>query len=421
MRSIKTTRRMTVTAALLVLACCGGSGTSSYPTPSTCGDWPSQVIPAGLVANSAIASILALDECTVVAVGYDRSDQTGYGDGNSRAFVQKIALDAAGTPSVRWDYLLDTGGTDEFRLVRQVDGKIRVVGNSDGTVASSTNAGKAGVVMAELSPDGNVLSLSQFGTVKPNLPVADLTLANGSEVLVGYDDPYVLGSAVIDFEDPWLAGIGASASGFTLNWIENAGTPESDFYTAAVSQGDAVILARTVTGGTGQGIHLTKRQGTESADPSWETRLTPSPFDVIAGLHLLADDTLLVFGTTYNLLGDTALGSGDFFLARIDSGTGQVYAVDQFGSANNDWAKRLVVTEEALYALGEEEVGQGIWRGRVVKLSPEGVPLETKDVAPGANTYLTDAAPVKGGLLVSGFYRSLAADYQGFLQFIPGF
>jgi hypothetical protein len=263
--------------------------------------------------------------------------------------------------------------------------------------------------------------VSQFGTVKPNLPVTALELTNGSQILVGYDDIYVPTNFAETFEDPWIAGISSTSAGNALDWLENADTPEQDLNTAALSQGEAVILAETVFSGPAAGIVLTKRPGTQGGQPLWTTTLTASPFDVIAGIHLKSDGTLLVFGTTYTSFGGPGLGSGDYFLAWVDSQTGALREVVKFGSANTDWAKKLVVTDQAIYAIGEQEMSQDIWRGQAIKLSLAGEVLESRFIELGVNRYLTDAAVLSGGLMISGYYRNLNPEYQGFMQFLSGF
>src|SRR5690606_35622200 len=113
------------------------------------------------------------------------------------------------------------------------------------------------------------------------------------------------------WEDPWIASVIEHETGFSVNWWQNADTDQQDIYSAAVSVGSYLLLARTTFSGPLAGVSI------EALDSGgaviWRRQLSQSAHDHISDLALDGEDGLLAFGTTYLQLGDETFGGGDYF------------------------------------------------------------------------------------------------------------
>jgi len=401
--------------ALGIMGCGGGGGSSPDPGTS-CGSWPALIVPTDLVGNSMIRSVATLDACNLLISGYDRSNLASDVGGDTRGFIQQVSLDVNGNVGVGWRYWLDTSGSDQVRDAIIDDGKIRFLGETTGSIPGSVNAGKADVLLGNLDMGGTLLSLAQMGTDRPNIPLSLLPQGNGGFLLVGYDDVFVPTNYVEALEDPWVAELSETPDGYLLNAWENANTAEGDFFTAAVSQGDAAILAKNSNGGVNSGISVTKRSSAGAG--LWTLMLTSSPYDVVADLHLVNDEKLLVFGTTYTALGGTQLGGGDYFLAEVNPLQGELISVVQFGSSGTDWAKRLLVSGQDVYILGEQAQASGRWSAQVMKLSLLGGPMSSQLFEPGTDSFASDADLIGSGVMMTGYYRDNTGVYRGFMGYV---
>jgi len=113
----------------------------------------------------------------------------------------------------------------------------------------------------------------------------------------------------------------------------------------------------------------------------WTARYTTSALDSIRAMHAMADGTLWIAGNVFgSFQGRTSLGQQDVFVARIAADDGRVLEGWQFGSSAPDGLADLQVDRDGnVYLLGETQgnvqtgaANAGATDLYILKLSPNG-------------------------------------------------
>ncbi len=421
-RGGKQARRCLYFSALLIGAAlataCGGGGGGGGGNDGIvdgCGSWPELTVVGSGAGHSAISALVVLDDCNVVVAGYEGSTLAGQVDGDSHGFVRRLTLSRSGVET-RWEHLVDTAGSDAILTLERDGDQLLFTGFVSGTLAGQTSQGKKDIVIGSLGLDGRTNSLAQLGNARPNVPLRRLVLPSGEQLLVGNDEVHVPTNFVERWEDPWVAGITGQDSGFVLDWIVNADTEVGDIYGAALAYDYTALLGLNVGGGSNAGIHLQARTATGAL--YWSQQISPMPYDAISDMALDANGRLLVLGTTYLTLGESALGGGDYFLLQADPATGQLLRIDQFGSGRLDWARKLLVDGNRRIVLGDESDGASPWSLAIRVLAADGSETGRLERTFGQSSQVQGAALARGGVFVTGNHQPASGPERGYLAFL---
>ncbi|MFV8818426.1 hypothetical protein [Haliea sp. E17] len=400
----------------LAAGCGGGSGgDGDGGIVDGCGSWPELTVVGSGTGHSAVSALVVLDDCNVVIAGYEGSTRAGQVEGDSHGFVRRLTLSSSGV-QVRWERLVDTSGSDAILTLERDGEQLLFTGFVSGTLEGQTSQGKKDVVIGSLDLEGRTNSLSQLGNARPNVPLRRLVLPSGEQLLVGNDEVYVPTNFVERWEDPWIAGITEQASGFVMDWIANANTDTGDIYGAALAYDYTALLGLNVGGGGNAGIHLQARTATGAL--YWSQPISPMPYDAISDMALDANGNLLVLGTTYLTLGESALGGGDYFLLQADPATGQLQRIDQFGTGRLDWARRLLVDGNRRIVLGDESDGAWPWSLAIRVLAADGSETARMERTFGQSSQVQGAALAPGGIFVTGNHQPQTGPERGYVAFL---
>lgn len=275
--------------------------------------------------------------------------------GNAVGFVEKRSSDGA----LLWRRIFDTAGIDLIETVAldPLRNGIVVAGRTSGAFAGFTNAGQMDLFVATLDMQGNVTSLGQFGDDRPQHPIGVTVLPDGDVIVAGYDDTFVVGTGVIDWENGFVARFHIDpTNNMNTIWWSRSPLPASDLVLAVVGlqdgTGDIVIATNTaMSAQQGGGAHVKRITGQGSL--VWSNSVSTSTFDYVFTLAISATGKLYAAGATINSLFSTSLGDSDSFLLEIDSDTGATVWSKQFGSLNADGINSLAVDSIGrLYVLG---------------------------------------------------------------------
>jgi len=274
--------------------------------------------------------------------------------GDAKGFVEKRGPDGARL----WRREFDTRSTDLVEaLAIDASGRVAVAGRTDGTFPGMVNGGQFDLFVALLDAGGNLLSLTQTGNERPQHPAAVTLADNGDIVVVGYDDEFVVGTAVIAWQNGFVGRfhVGPDNSIDFVSWSASDTSP-ADLVTsvARAMDGSGDVFIGTVVSTTparGGGIRV-RRVGAQN-NVVWSTTLSTLSLDYIAALVVAPSGRLYAAGTTIGPVFGPALGNSDGFVAELDPASGAPLNSIQIGSVGGDWIFSLATVGRGdLYALG---------------------------------------------------------------------
>lgn len=291
--------------------------------------------------------------------------------GNSRGFVELRRADG----SLAWRHIVDTAGIDTVEaLAYTPEGLIAVTGRTSGALPGFSNAGQLDVFIMLLSPDGERLSTLQVGDARPQRPTDLVSLASGELVVVGYDDNYVEGGALIDWENGILLRIAQDANQQLrlVHWLRSR-LPEPDriYSVAAAEQGSADVLIashRNTSARLGGGAYV-QRIGA-GGDQVWQRVLGAHPADALTRLQSDSAGRVFAAGSFLSALGGAGSGSSEAVLLRLAPDNGDTIWARRIGYLDPDWLSSLAIDGEGdLHVAGIatpiEDVDQEIQRSYV--------------------------------------------------------
>jgi hypothetical protein len=333
--------------------------------------------------------------------------------GDSIGFLRKI--DASGL--LVWERVFGTAGTDLVdALALTASGKIIVAGRTTGAFPGWTNGGQVDLFVAELSGEGDLVGFGQFGDEKPQHPVAIAVQADAAFVVAGYDDIYVVGNAVHDWTDGFLASFAVDGTGaiHDTGWTqENSiiGDEVTGVAKAPDNTGD-LFVARNRNTQPAQGGGISVDRVSPDGVVVWHASISTLSMDFIAGIVVSQSGRLYVAGTTFANLYGPSLGNSDGFVAALDPVTGLNVWGRQIGSPQADWISNMTIDADGNLVLAGSSPGT-IQPGHVssgddpfvLMLTPEGQALGAWQGQPGApndGTYAAAAMPCANVIAFAG-------------------
>lgn len=308
----------------------------------------------GGAQHDALRAALALpDGGWLLAGQLDRGSEDDPLHGGSAGFVQRH--DRMGR--LLWRTRFDTAGADSVEaLAIDAQSRIVVAGHTTGSFPGWQSSGGSDAFVARLDGAGEPLDLLQFGDARDQRPRAIDAFPDGGIAVGGYDDLELAGSAVIDWENGFVAVVSeAPAGGLRLaSWLRS-NAPPSDFVLAvAAAQGGSgdLLLASTMPAsrvlGGGIQIYRVGQDGSER----WGRQLSDHGFDAATRLLTAPDGSVLLAGVTVSPLGGPASGDSDPVLVALDPASGETRWARRMPLGDGTWVSDLALINGELVLSG---------------------------------------------------------------------
>ena len=247
-----------------------------------------------------------------------------------------------------WRTAFDTAGADSVEaLALDAQSRIVVAGHTTGRFPGARHAGGSDAFVARLDPQGSVLDLLQFGDARDQRVRAVDTLPDGAVVVGGYDDLLLAGSAVIDWENGFVAVVGdAAAGGLQLGSWLRSGAPPSDFVLAVAGAGDGSgdLLRATTTPAPrvlGGGIRVDRVA--QDGSQRWTRQLSDHGFDAATRMMTAPDGSLLLAAAAVSPLGGAGSGHSDPVLLALDPASGDTRWARRIPLGDGAWVSDLAL------------------------------------------------------------------------------
>jgi hypothetical protein len=377
--------------------------------PSKCALWSD--VQSGSPLDDEVLAIAAADDVVYVA-GYAEG-HLGISNiqpaGDSHGFVR--AHDNGGR--VLWERRIDTGDTDVIEALTVADGMVFAAGRTRGSLPGATSAGQFDAFVAMFDRDGRPIDAVQLGEVGPEHPRQIVADPDDGLLLAGYTDIYVAGSAVVEWEDPFVARVkrsGLAGTTLSLDWWWRARTGAADVaegIAAGAGGPDFFVVGTNITG-IERSAWARRRDRSGGGWSPWARRLTTAPGDAMVAARMSPDGHLVVSGYTSAEL-ERASGWSDAFVAKLERDTGETLWVRQLGSAEIDEARALAVGDDGtIYVAGDTygPLGGPARGGRdlfVGEVQPDGRWIATWQGGSSADDHVrATAIDSCGQLLVAG-------------------
>lgn len=359
----KAARTAVATAALSLLAACGGGGEASPPDTAppalACLALPAEVSwHADTTHSSEWKDVLVDGRNRLWLAGYERGrlgESTVDPGGDARAVVQLRS--ATGETVFDSATRLDSPGADVAEaLALDAAGRVAVAGRTTGVLAGGPNRGQFDLFVARLDGTAPAAAwqLVQAGDERPQRPRRIASLDASTLVVAGLDDDYVPTNHVADWSDTTAARIDIGSNGtLAAGWQHRSGSVEPDVGSALAVQQGHVFVGGAVLSGAQRGMFVRKLSA--SGQPLWTARYTAVPMDHVAALVALPDGSLLMAGTVSgSFRGGVHQGQQDVVVARISATDGALLWSAQFGSAGSEWLTDAKVDAQGrLWLYGE--------------------------------------------------------------------
>jgi len=289
---------------------------------------------------------VALDtQENVIVAGYTSGDLDGQHTGNDGNDPFVVKLDSDG--EILWTLQFGDGAEADraYALAVGADDMIYVAGYTRG-VLTGENAGDKDIFIAQVSPDGEIGWLEQFGGAGEDkglsLAVDDVAVYLSGVAGVGT----ALGDPVGDL-DAYVAAF--SHDGETL-WINQFGSDGWDEANGIAARDGMVYVTGFVSGGFGDDVLHGERDlflaaFDQSGTLVWSDQVGTPFTDKGADVQIADDGSIVVAGYTNGSLAGSA-GEYDILLLRY-SPTGEQLDLRQIGTSGSDGADEYA--EENLF------------------------------------------------------------------------
>jgi len=309
--------------------------------------------------------------------------------GDSHAVVQLLSPD--GRVLWSSDRRLDTSGTDVAdALALTPQGRVVVAGRTTGSMTGAPNAGQFDtfVAWADQPESGGDWRIFQTGSRAPQHPQRVAVGSDGQWHVAGYDDDHVPTNYVEAWTDPFAMRLAPAATGNTLDlrWHRQFATPEPDLVEGlAVAPDSRSSFVSGQATGVSRGAFIRKYDADGQA--LWTARYTSNALDSIRTMHAMSDGTIWIAGDVFgSFQGRMPIGQQDVFVARIAADSGRVLMGWQFGSSAPDALADLNVDRDGnVYLLGETQgamhpgtANAGASDLFILKVSPDGQVLASR-------------------------------------------
>ena len=295
---------------------------------------------------------------------------------------------------------------------------VYVVGQSYGTLPGQTSAGSVDPYIRKYDANGNELWTRQFGTVG-NDETARAVASDGVNVyVVGYTNGVYPGQSTpiggqfskssfirkydINGNEQW-----------TREFTSEAGTTNTSIATGVVVDATGVYVAGyggVLPGGTALGgFDLYVRKYNHDGNELWTRQFGSNGSDVGESAALDASGVYFVGHAGTALPGQTSAGNIDAFVRKYSLNGDEAWT-RQFGTANEDRAQGVAVSDSSVYVggtvlFGTALPGQTSFGGHdafIRKYDANGAEQWTRQFGTSVNDQMFSAAADSSGVYVSG-------------------
>jgi hypothetical protein len=392
-----------------------------------CGDSPAVKPPAedgcegglqwGTPQDDEVLDLLLDAQSRLYVAGYEGGRLEGTVDpsGDARGVLMMFeAGTGARTPA--WKKVFDTPGTEtvEALTVHPSTGAVYFAGRTTQAFPGFTHHGQQDLFVGGPKGDSPFEVLYQGGSERPQHP-RQLTFDGEGQLLVaGYDDLYVPGNYVEDWENAFVTKLRKEpgTEQWSEVWWRRFDIPGTDVVggLAAVGTGGEFYLTGGVAGGAEKGMYLRKLDG--NGDTLWLRQYSKGGLDMLQSVHVLPGGDVLVAGSTFSVLGQQGYGGQDVVVHKFSGSTGETIWTYQYGSSDADWVTDMAVDAEGNIAVVGETLGafepgfepRGSFDVFLLRLDARGTPLQVRQWgSPEDDRPLAVALDGQGNTFIGGY------------------
>ena len=241
-------------------------------------------------------------------------------------------------PPVSWRVTQQFGttGNDVGRgIALDSSANIYITGSTEGTLGASA-FGLSDIFLTKFDSTGNKLGTRQFGTTGRDTGYGVVVDSSGNVYVTGSTEG-VLGASAFGLSDIFLAKFDSSGNQL---FIKQLGTTGFDIgYGVAVDSTGNVYVTGSTEGTLGASafglsdIFLAKFDS--SGNQLFIKQFGTTGFDIGYGVALDSSGNVYVTGSTEGTLGASAFGLSDIFLAKFDSSGNNIF-IQQLGTTGRD-------------------------------------------------------------------------------------
>lgn len=317
--------------------------------------------------------------------------------GDYDGFLSKVDSTGSLVWSAQWGSSAGESVTDVLHLA---DGNTVITGSTLGQWFVG-NAGGEDALAIAIDKQGKLYWAQQWGTTKYD--TASGAFSRAGRLFVIGSTTGVFSGTNAGKSDAWLRELNP-ISGTPL-WTTQWGTDgsESGLSGAMDSQGNLYVIGSTdgwfpdTTSGGGAGSAYIRRLDATSHSAVWTRQFATSGSTTLRRILVANDGEIIVAGTTNGpLAGQTAVGSSDAFVAKLEASTGNTLWLTQWGSSAGDSATGLVMDAAGNFYVAGNTSGNlgatngGSGDGFVSKLSAAGVVQWTEQQNTSRDDQFTD-------------------------------
>ncbi|MCA9662057.1 MAG: SBBP repeat-containing protein, partial [Myxococcales bacterium] len=280
--------------------------------------------------------------------------------GERDAFVTKYAADGAKL----WTRTVGTSEDDRATaLATDSAGAVYLAGTTEGAFDGFDNAGVRDAFLAKFAADGALLWTYQYGTLAGESPNGLAVDAQGNVFLTGSTGGDLDGNTSAGGSDVFLTKF--DPDGDRL-WTKLYGTSEHDnngaYGSVAVDPDNNIIMVGTTSGALGgewfgSGDSFVAKLDTDGA-VLWIRQLGTPKSDSLTDLALDANGAIFVTGLTTGFLdGNPALGGLDVFVSKFTN-DGVKEWTRQYGTASDDFGDGIALAGDGGFWLAGATRGE---------------------------------------------------------------
>jgi enterochelin esterase-like enzyme len=279
----------------------------------------------GTPADERLYGTVAEPDGSTTVAGYTNGNLDGAHPNNSSGDLMAASL--SNTGAVQWTRQLgDPAAADRaYAIAPDGSGGTYLAGYTKGSVDGATNAGDKDALLVHLDRNGNPLWSREFGGPGEDKALAVAASSTGVYV-AGVTSAAIPGGTAAGGTDGWVAAFSASG---TPSWTHQIGSTGDDLLSGVtVAANGTVLLAGTL------GSDAVVLAMSPTGQTTWQTTVGTPDADSGVGIAATADGTITLLGYTDGRF--TALvGAHDVFAATL-SASGKLTATRQFGTAADD-------------------------------------------------------------------------------------
>lgn len=385
----------------------------AMPQPFDCTVQWKEILQFGSAQDDEIQSIVVDEERNLYFTGYENGQVTRdviSPIGNSQAFLGKLGAD--GSPV--WRRYIDTTSTDVGVQLAFGSNKrdIFVLGRTQGSLPGFANKGLYDIFVNVFNAAGELGTAFLSGDERSQHPTSLDFTASGDVLVGGYDDIYVLGTAVISLSKPFVYKINIStpenpsvstlykADGLTFDYftsLRSARNSSNDIYFSTVDSAGAIV-----------------HKISDDPGAMWTRQFTDSMFELIRGIAISPSGAIFLTGSATAVGGSPPFPDLGVFVAAVDVDRGDVQSTAWARTLESDMAIAATTDVQGnIYITGRTQGNfmpgsepSDLWKLFVLKFSPAGKSLTFWQRELGMNTFPLSLSIDKCGTMYVGGYTT---------------